>query len=442
MEMLPEVLKEALKEHGDGKTPFHMIVTPPPVFGVLTSGKFDAKQLAAITDSPVRRKVGKLLEDGNALVFLVLGGKDEAKNKAAEKVARDVAAKAAAGEIAISFAAGFARPTEYIPEPTAGPTQGESGPKPQTKPQTKPADGAAEKTRGEADAAAEAQQPEAKNPNVLKVAVVSLSRTDPAEKWLVKTLMLSDPGLEDFQDDTLVFTVYGRGRAMPPFARDMISIERLAGDVMFVGGACSCTIKGQNPGFDLLMKWDWEPAVKAILARNNPYGDAPYGYQEFSVDEPPAGNAPAQGTPAGTPPSVTPPKDTPVKDVPAKDTPAKDTPAAGDAQRSDNPPDNPPPAKKPTADPSAAKAGSPDKPAPPVGQDAAAGRSDTGAPAQPNAEFGTAATAEDKSARVRRAWPIGLGLASATLAVVVAGLVFTRRHRPDRQQPHRQQPQP
>ncbi len=123
-----------------------------------------------------------------------------------------------------------------------------------------------------------------------KIELLKLSRTDPAERWLVRSLLVVEPDLYDYPDTPMIFAAYGRGRVMPPYVGKGINADNLAECIAFLSGACSCMVKSQNPGMDLLVQWDWESAADTIAATDETFdGDVPrLEYQEFAVDE--AGN--------------------------------------------------------------------------------------------------------------------------------------------------------
>lgn len=77
------------------------------------------------------------------------------------------------------------------------------------------------------------------------------------KEWALRSMLLgSEPDLLEL-DEPLVFPVFGCGRALWPLVGAGISAENLRESATFVAGACSCQVKEQNPGFDLLVKVDW-----------------------------------------------------------------------------------------------------------------------------------------------------------------------------------------
>jgi len=51
--------------------------------------------------------------------------------------------------------------------------------------------------------------------------------------------------------------VFGKGRVLLPLVGKGINEENTLGDCSYLCGPCSCQVKNQNPGTDLLVKADW-----------------------------------------------------------------------------------------------------------------------------------------------------------------------------------------
>ena len=70
--------------------------------------------------------------------------------------------------------------------------------------------------------------------------------------------------LEGFHPDAiqsgepLLVPVFGRGRALEVIPANVANPALVEDLTMFLSGACSCQVKEQNPGFDLLLKMDWD----------------------------------------------------------------------------------------------------------------------------------------------------------------------------------------
>lgn len=95
--------------------------------------------------------------------------------------------------------------------------------------------------------------------------IVSVPRDDPAEAVLVQTLLRSEPDLLAY-GDPMVFPVFGRGRALYALVGAGISAENVLDACRYIAGRCSCLVKDQNPGVDLLLAADWTEAAASVAA--------------------------------------------------------------------------------------------------------------------------------------------------------------------------------
>jgi hypothetical protein len=86
--------------------------------------------------------------------------------------------------------------------------------------------------------------------------VLRVRRDDPAEAALVNMLLGSEADLAGLSQP-LAFPVFGRGRALFALVGRGISAENIRSSAAFLTGACSCQVKEQNPGFDILITADW-----------------------------------------------------------------------------------------------------------------------------------------------------------------------------------------
>ncbi len=96
----------------------------------------------------------------------------------------------------------------------------------------------------------------------ISFAIVRVRRDDPKENIFVRMLLGVEPDLKDFKDKPLVFPVYGRGRVMYAMVGEGINPRTIAAAGEFLVGPCSCQIKEDNPGVDLLLPIDWHAKVK------------------------------------------------------------------------------------------------------------------------------------------------------------------------------------
>ena len=96
----------------------------------------------------------------------------------------------------------------------------------------------------------------------LAFSIVRVSRTAPAEAAFTQMLLGSEGDLRDLREP-MVFPVFGRGRALYALAGSGINHETLDEAASFLIGRCSCQVKEQNPGVDLLLAANWDGLVKA-----------------------------------------------------------------------------------------------------------------------------------------------------------------------------------
>jgi hypothetical protein len=75
-------------------------------------------------------------------------------------------------------------------------------------------------------------------------------------------LIGSEPDLAE-RSDVMLFPVFGRGRALLPLIGAGITEKNIYDAAAFLVGPCSCEIKEQNPGFDLLLSADWDGLLAA-----------------------------------------------------------------------------------------------------------------------------------------------------------------------------------
>ena len=95
---------------------------------------------------------------------------------------------------------------------------------------------------------------------LIQFSVITVSANDPEERFLVDCLLNSESDLREFREP-LAFPVFGRGRVLYALVGAGISAETIQRASSFIVGPCSCQVKEQNPGFDLLLNCDWPAAV-------------------------------------------------------------------------------------------------------------------------------------------------------------------------------------
>jgi len=127
----------------------------------------------------------------------------------------------------------------------------------------------------------------------ISFSLIRMSRRDPAEKLLMSVLNWGEQRKTKAVDEPIVLPVLGRGRAFWALAGDEITEENIWAACSYITGGCSCEIKWQNPGLDLLMSADWYK----ILGGAPP---PPLPDSEASGGAPPLNDAPDVSEPAST----------------------------------------------------------------------------------------------------------------------------------------------
>jgi hypothetical protein len=202
-------------ETAESPQPMLTVKFPPPIERTLWSGPLTKDAVDKLLDSPVRKAIRKRILSGESAVFLFVGGKNAESNT--------VALTTLTNEIA-TLEKELQLP-EIAPHDRAAVLDGSAGPE-------------------------------------LKIdfSVIEIKRDDPAEEVLVNNLLEID---EEFAkiEEPLVFATFGRGRALPPLIGEQITPEIIQDVCFYIVGQCSCEIKAQNIGFDLLMNGNWDAAL-------------------------------------------------------------------------------------------------------------------------------------------------------------------------------------
>ncbi len=102
-----------------------------------------------------------------------------------------------------------------------------------------------------------------KIPLRIEFSVISLHREDPNEALLLSSLLKSEADLDSQQP--MAFPVFGRGRVLYALVGDGIMPATIDNACQFISGPCSCQVKNQNPGFDLLINRNWESDVAGAV---------------------------------------------------------------------------------------------------------------------------------------------------------------------------------
>ena len=172
-------------------------------------GEFTPETIAVLIQSPTRKEVAKRLTEGQTGVWIFVESGDKAKDKAAlELLQKEL-------ETVTKELMEFAPPVDEFGAPELS----------------------------------------------FEFSTVSLSRTDPNERFLLSIIMNSEPDLDDYVKEPMAVPVFGRGRALYTLIGEGINADNIREAAAFLTGPCGCEIKMMNPGVDLLMAVNWDGAV-------------------------------------------------------------------------------------------------------------------------------------------------------------------------------------
>ena len=198
-----------------------IVVHYPPKDGkaeAIWSGRFTRETAGAVVGSPVRRQVALKLLEGESAVWVLLESGDKEKD--------DAAANMLSAELQ---------------------KLGKSLGQPQITHDDMIAYGI--------------DQTQSKIPLKVSFSMVRVSRDDPREAVFVQMLVRSEADLHEYATQPMAFPLFGRGRGLYALVGRGINEANIADTCAFITGPCSCQVKNQNPGFDLLMAADWDGAI-------------------------------------------------------------------------------------------------------------------------------------------------------------------------------------
>ncbi|MCB1091089.1 MAG: hypothetical protein KDL87_06145 [Verrucomicrobiae bacterium] len=190
-------------------------------------GSLDLENAKRLVDSPARRELVKEILHGESAVWiLVESGNADADNAAAETVTTSIAQS---------------KETLRVPDGVMTRQQAESA-------ENFAAVNADDILRSEV-------------PLKIDFSLIRIRRDDPAEAMFLPMLLNIEDDLGDFVSEPMVFPVFGRGRLLEPLIGKGVRSENVMEYATYICGACSCEVKDQNPGVDLLIAADWDTAL-------------------------------------------------------------------------------------------------------------------------------------------------------------------------------------
>lgn len=104
----------------------------------------------------------------------------------------------------------------------------------------------------------------------IQFSVLRLSRDDPGEQALIAMMLGSEPDLPFYAEEPMVFPIFGQGRLLYALIGDGINRETMETAGQFLVGPCSCQIKDDNPGLDLMMPIVWADHIETQMVRDRP----------------------------------------------------------------------------------------------------------------------------------------------------------------------------
>ncbi len=182
------------------------------------TGSLDAASLAKLTNSPSRREIVRRILAGESVVWVLV----ESGNRAVDDaIAQRV-------EKRLTFLESVAQIPQIDPnDPTS-----KLGPGPALR---------------------------------AKFSLLRVRRDDVAEAAFLAMLAGPNAGASLTSGPWLA-AVFGRGRVLGAWPAESFGNEQIEEACLFLLGACSCQVKRQNPGWDLLLCVDWDKELAAAAA--------------------------------------------------------------------------------------------------------------------------------------------------------------------------------
>jgi hypothetical protein len=180
------------------------------------SGDLTYEQIRQLTESPARQQIAERLLDGHSAVWVLLESGDKAQDDAAYVVLNEALRRM---QHTLSLA----------------------------DPETIQAD--------------EFYQKDTKIDLRIEFSVVRIPHERGDETIFATTLLNSEPESAKAEGPVAV-PIFGRGRSLFALVGENINATTLEEDCRFLVGDCSCQVKRQNPGTDLLFAVAWQESVK------------------------------------------------------------------------------------------------------------------------------------------------------------------------------------
>ena len=192
----------------------------------LWTGDLTMKNAKGIIDSPLRQKIRDELLTGTSNVWLLLQCGDESFDRKAEERLRKFLEQASSET---KLPEGII-PLEKAHQLRSGPDEG-------------PID---------MDDVLRSSVP-------LKIhfSTLAVSRNDPAEEIFIAMLLNHSGRMRSIAGQPIAIPIFGRGRVLEGMIGEDITLEHTLGASTYLCAACSCQVKEENPGLDMLMAVKW-----------------------------------------------------------------------------------------------------------------------------------------------------------------------------------------
>lgn len=169
-------------------------------------------------------------------------------------------------------------------------------------------------------------KPETKVELKIDFSLLRLKPGDKQEEAFRAMLLASEADLKDLKEP-IVMPVFGRGRACFALVGKGIVAQQMEENSRFLVGRCSCQIKHDNPGVDLLLAANWDNLVGGRSDVSKPLPELS-GLGVLVVDVEPAGDTKPAGAAPALPQKLGLKTVTPVAMLPAPTAPVVEPTAA------------------------------------------------------------------------------------------------------------------
>ena len=211
------------------------------------SAPFNTETVQALLDSPLRRLVVERILSGDSAVWVLIESGNQVQDDAAEQVLK--------------------RRLQQLEKTLQLP-------------------GPVENEIDDLFPTEQSASPDEKEHPPIRFELIRVSREVENERVFVSMLINSEPGLHEF-DEPVAIPIFGRARSHFALVGRGINEENIEESCQFLVGACSCEVKSQNPGADLLVRANWESVVT-----DEDYDDVPSlqltGLGSLEIEQPQA----------------------------------------------------------------------------------------------------------------------------------------------------------